>query len=259
MAELPVAESCNRIKKMSSIIKILPDEETLIRQSADEVTGLINQTLAEKDICTFVLSGGSTPKALYSKLASAPYRKTVRWEKVHLFWGDERCVPPDHQDSNYRMVKESLLDHIDLPPENIHRISGEKPPDVAAQEYEQEVRKYVSGACGIPRFDITLSGIGDDGHTASLFPGTPVLKEQKKLVASVYVPGLKSWRITLTFPVINNSKVILFLVKGSSKARIMSQVLNGNSSGNRYPVQKINPTDGKKIWFLDKKAAAMLE
>ena len=244
---------------MSSIIKISPDEETLIRQSADEITGLINQALAEKDICTFVLSGGSTPKALYSKLASAPYHQAVRWEKVHLFWGDERCVPPDHQQSNYRMVKEALLDHIDLPPENIHRIPGEKPPDIAAQEYEQEVRKFVPDAGGIPRFDITLSGIGDDGHTASLFPGTPVLEEQKKLVASVYVPDLKSWRITLTFPVINNSKAILFLVKGASKAWIIGQVLNRESSGNRYPVQKINPKDGKKIWFLDKEAAAMLE
>ena len=244
---------------MSSTINIYPDEEALIRHATDEIAGLINQTLAERDICTFVLSGGSTPKALYTKLSSAPYHHTIPWHKVHFFWGDERCVPPDHQDSNYRMAKESLLDHIELPPENIHRMPGEKSPDLAANEYEQVVRKYVPGGSGMPRFDITLLGIGDDGHTASLFPDTPVVKEQKKLVTSVYVPALASWRITLTFPVINNSKSVLFLVKGASKAKIIGQVLNENSPENRYPVQKINPTDGKTVWFIDKEAAAKLE
>ena len=244
---------------MTSIINIYPDEETLVEQSADKISGLIHQTLTEQEICTFVLSGGSTPEALYSKLSSVPYNHTIQWGKVHFFWGDERCVPPGHADSNYRMAKESLLDHIELPPENIHRISGEISPGTAAEEYEQAVRKYVPDGNGLPRFDITLLGIGDDGHTASLFPDTPVLKEQKKLVASVHVPALASWRITLTYPVINNSKSILFLVKGASKAKIIGQVLSGSNPDNRYPVQNINPQDGQVIWFLDKEAAAKLE
>jgi len=201
------------------------------------------------------LSGGSTPKALYSLLAAPPYVDQVPWNIVHLFWGDERCVPPDHQDSNYRMTKEAMLTKVPLAENQIHRIEAELEPDVAASKYSQVLESFFGG---VPRFDLVLLGMGDDGHTASLFPGTKALHDNDHLVVANYVEKFKTHRITLTAKVINNAARVNFLIVGDSKTKVLKEVLEGNREPDRLPSQLIQPTDGKLLWLVDRAAAANL-
>jgi 6-phosphogluconolactonase len=203
------------------------------------------------------LSGGSTPKGLYSLLASSRYGDRVPWSRVHLFWGDERCVPPDHPESNYRMVREVLLSKIAIPAENVHRMAGEKEPDIAAAEYEAELKRFFRLSPGaLPRFDLILLGLGEDGHTASLFPGSDALRETERLVTACYVSKLKSHRLTLTLPVLNAGAVIVFLVAGKNKASIVKEVLKAKAAS--LPAAKVQPIDGRLIWFVDREAGAEL-
>ncbi len=236
---------------MKPEIKIYNGESELFKNAAEYIRSLINYFINDFNKCTLVLSGGKTPKKLF-EILSSNYKESVNWSKVYFFWGDERCVHPDDSESNFKMANEYLLSKIDVPRENIFRISAEKPPAEAAEEYEQNMRSFF-GEKTIPGFDIVLLGIGNDGHTASLFPETDVLEIKDKLVTAVYVEKLKAQRITLTYPVFNNAKNILLLADGKSKSDIIGRAFADKNAG--LPVQKINPVGGKFIWFLDKESS----
>jgi len=204
------------------------------------------------------LSGGSTPRALYRRLAHPPFAKRIAWERVHVYFGDERTVPPDHPDSNFRMAKEALLDHVPVPPSQIHRIEGEaEDPHAAAVKYTRTLtRNLPLSAQGVAQFDLLLLGVGRDGHIASLFPGTPVLHERARLVEAVRVEKLDTWRITITLPVIDHARHVLILVSGEDKAPILRDVFAARHTP-PFPVQLINP-QGALEWHLDQSAAALL-
>lgn len=239
---------------------ICRDAEELNRKAAERFVGLAQQAEQERGRFTVALSGGSTPRRLYALLATPEYRERIPWPRVHLFWGDERCVPPDHPESNYRMIQESLLSKIAIPERNVHRMAGEKEPQIAAAEYEAELKSFFQ-LCdgGLPRFDLILLGLGEDGHTASLFPGSEALKDTKHLVAAVYVGKLKSHRLTLTLPVLNQAAQIMFLVAGASKAAILKEVLNGDPISSSWPAAKVRPVSGQLTWMVTGDAAADLE
>jgi 6-phosphogluconolactonase len=195
-------------------------------------------------------------KALYSRLALPGYAERIRWDRVHLFWGDERCVPPDHLDSNYRMVQDSLLSAIQIPAENVHPMSGEKKPPIAALQYEAELKRFFKLADGaLPRFDLILLGLGDDGHSASLFPGSAALNDEEHLVVADYVEKLKTMRLTLTLPVLNEGAEVVFLVAGASKAAIVKELFGRQESATNYPAAKVQPRNGKLIWMITADAA----
>ena len=240
-------------------ILVCNDVEELNRRAAAQFIAVASEAIARAGRFSVALSGGSTPKALYALLASPDYRDRVDWSRTHLFWGDERCVPPDHAESNFRMVNEALLSKIQIPGKNIHRLAGEKKPNQAAADYEGELRDFFALAPGqLPRFDLILLGLGEDGHTASLFPGSSALTEQEHLVATTYVEKLKAHRLTLTLPVINNAAQVSFLVAGASKAAIVGNLLGANSQSFDYPAGRIHPSNGQLTWFITRDAAGNL-
>ena len=233
------------------------DLADLSRRAAEHFVALARQAIAARGRFSVALSGGYTPKALYTLLASSEYNERLPWRQIHLFWGDERCVTPDHADSNYRMVKESLLSKAIIPTENVHRMAGEKAPAVAAAEYEAQLRKHFHiDDKSLPRFDLVLLGLGEDGHTASLFPGSSALDETRRLVVTTYVKKLKAHRLTLTFPVINNSEQIAFLVAGESKAAMVGEILTTEKCD--YAAARIKPENGQLIWFVTQDAASVV-
>jgi 6-phosphogluconolactonase len=212
-----------------------------------------------------VLAGGSTPRSLYRLLVdpAAPYRAATDWRRIHFFWGDERHVPPDHPESNYRMAREALLDPLAVPRESVHRIPAELPEAAAAAaEYESELRAFFAlsaDGAHLPRFDYVLLGLGEEGHTASLFPGSPALGETRRLVVAPWVEAKRSFRITLTPPALSNAKRITFLVAGESKAAALHEVLEGERRPERYPAQAIEPRGGGTlVWLVDRAAASRL-
>lgn len=236
-------------------LEIFPDARALIHAAADTFVALAADSIAAHGRFSVGLCGGSTPRPLYELLAADPFAPRIDWANVHVFWGDERNVPPDDVASNYRMARETLLERVPLPAGNIRRAQGELPPAQAAAAYEQALRDYFGGA---PRFDLMLQGMGDDGHTASLFPNTPALREQTRWVVENHVEKLDSWRITLTVPVINAAAHVVFLVAGSSKAPALRAVLRGPSLPDTYPAQMIQPLAGELVWMVDAQAAALL-
>jgi 6-phosphogluconolactonase len=210
---------------------------------------------------TVVLSGGSTPRGLYAQLAGDPgVRAAVEWEKVHVFWGDERHVPPDHADSNYRMAHEALLGRVPVDPSHVWRIKGEyADASGAAEEYDRNLRGIFRLARGeMPRFDLVLLGMGSDGHTASLFPATTALGERRRLAVSNWVGKLCADRITLTVPVFNNASCVMFLVEGSEKATALKAVFEKQFEPEQLPAQLIRPHRGRLLWFVDRAAATLL-
>ncbi len=240
-------------------IIISQDSVELCRQAADKFVGLARHAIIQRDRFAVALSGGSTPRGLYALLATPEYRGQVSWARVHLFWGDERCVPPDHEDSNFRMVRHALLSQIDIPANNVHRMAGEKDGRLAAAEYEQELKAFFHLAKGkLPRFDLIFLGLGEDGHTASLFPGTPALIQTEHLVTHTEIEKLNARRLTLTFPVLNGAAEIVFLVAGASKKNIVAKVLEANSSAANFPAAQIQPCDGRVTWFISRDAASAL-
>jgi 6-phosphogluconolactonase len=242
-----------------SQIEIFPDPSALARAAAERFIRLAAEAIAAGGQFSVGLSGGSTPRALFALLATAEYARQVDWPNTHFFWGDERCVPPDHPDSNYRMARELLLEHVPLPAENIHRMHGETEPEQAAAEYEQILRMFFAPEePALPRFDVLLQGLGEDGHTASLFPGTRALYERARWVMDNYVPRLDMWRITLTTTAINAAARVIFLVEGHNKAETLRAVLRGPHLPEKYPAQFIQPVDGELIWMVDEAAAAGL-
>ncbi|HET6385583.1 MAG TPA: 6-phosphogluconolactonase [Armatimonadota bacterium] len=243
--------------------------DIIVRESSSEVSRWAAELFAElaqgavaaHGRFTVALSGGSTPKATYTLLAAEPFRSRIPWEKTHIFWGDERCVPPDHEDSNYRMANEALLSKVNIPSANIHRMRGEdKDVDPAARAYEQTIREVFGLKAGeLPRFDFVMLGMGDDGHTLSLFPGTTALSETDRLVVSNWVEKFNTFRITTTAPVVNNAASVAFLAPGKSKAARLKEVIEGPRDTNRLPSQLIQPTGGELRWIIDREAAALLK
>jgi len=228
---------------------VLADKEAVSHAAAQRFAALTRH--ASTDPCAVALSGGSTPRRLFELLSRAPYKDKVPWPQVHLFWGDERCVPPDHADSNYRMTREMLLDHIDIPPQNVHRVRGELPPPQAAQEYRAELESILGPS---PRFDLILLGMGSDGHTASLFPDSSALDEREQAAVAVYAEHLDSWRVTLTLPVLNRARHVLFLVTGATKARALARI----RAGEPLPAARVRPDPGTLTWLLDQDATKEL-
>lgn len=204
------------------------------------------------------LSGGSTPSEMYRLLASDPYRDRVDWKKTFFFWGDERCVPPDYEGSNYRQALNTFLSKIPIPDENILRIKGEMEPAEAAKSYIRTLKRFAVPPLDWPRFDLVLLGMGDDGHTASLFPGSPVDSSAPALAVIAHYQGRPANRVTLTPPVLNSARKVLFLVTGKNKAVTLSQVLSDISMPEQYPAQRIQPTDGQVTWLIDEAAGSKL-
>jgi 6-phosphogluconolactonase len=243
-----------------SDLLVVDDSEALSLTVAEAILVAINDVLGKKPQFSIALSGGSTPKQLYILLASDPFRSRVPWDRVHFFWGDERHVPPDHAESNYRMAKEAMLSKVSVPPGNVHRVLGEeRDAGKAASMYEEELRAFFRLETGqLPRFDLVLLGLGPDGHTASLFPETRALHEQQRLVVDNWVVKTKSYRITMTPPVLNQADRTYFLVSGGEKAEMLREVLEGTRQPDRLPAQLIQPVHGKLRWFVDREAAKCL-
>lgn len=236
-------------------VRIFHAEEELFRGAAEKFCELGEIAIRERGRYAVALSGGSTPRGLHNQLTTS-FSKRLPWEKVFFFWGDERHVPPDFPESNFRMAKETLLSKLPIPEQNIFRIRGELPDaNQAATQYEQILRDFFKPSAGeFPRLDFTLLGMGPDGHTASLFPGTKGLEERQRWVIGNWVPQKDTWRITLTYPVINSSRAVLFIANGESKADMVHRVLKDPSAN--FPCQRILPTDGELSWYLDKGAGA---
>lgn len=223
---------------------------------AEELASLAAQAVEARGRFSLALAGGSTPRALYRLLAEEPHRSRVPWHGVHLFWGDERCVPPGHPRSNFRMVREALVSRVPLPEENVHRVRGELSADLAADDYAHELRAFFGGE---PRFDVVHLGLGDDGHTASLFPFSPALRVRGRPAARALQPGTGEPRVTLTVPALNGARRVDFLVTGAGKARVVGRVVRGALDPFRLPAQLVRPRDGELHWHLDVPAAAGLD
>lgn len=241
---------------------IFDSKLALSRDAACRFTAIAASCAAEGRPFTVALSGGSTPAMLHTLLAESPFRQAVRWDNVEIFFGDDRCVPPNSSDSNYHMAHETLLSKVPVPAENVHRLYTEGADyEADAWQYEAELTRFFQLAPGqLPRFDLILLGMGPDGHCASLFPHKPALQEAKRLVIPSE-PGLKPFvpRLTLTFPVLNNAANVLFLVAGADKAETLARVLNGPPDPDALPSQRIAPTTGTLTWLLDAEAAQNLK
>ncbi len=234
-------------------VHVYESTEALAEAAASEFAARAAEAIQERGRFTVVLAGGSTPKATYEILAR-DYAGRIDWGKVHVFFGDERTVPPDDEDSNYRMASEALLDHV--PVGSVHRMQGELPPDEAAEAYEEELRDFF-GPDELPEFDLILLGIGGDGHTASLFPETSALEVHDRWVVANPVLKLETTRITLTVPAINAAHAVYFLVAGEGKAEALAQILGGDADPRAYPASLIQPQPGPN-WMLDRSAASEL-
>lgn len=240
-------------------LRIIDDLRGLAQAAAEEFFTQAVGAVRTNGRFTVALSGGSTPKSLFSLLATN-FHDQLPWDKVFFFWGDERHVPPDNPESNYRMAYEALLSKVPVPQANVFRVPAENPDaNQAAAEYEQTLRKFFElTANAVPRFDLILLGMGPDGHTASLFPGTVALEEKSRLVVANWVEKLKTFRITFTLPVLNNAAVVNFLVGGKDKAETLKQVLEGNQPAELFPSKLVRPTNGRLVWMVDQAAAATL-
>jgi 6-phosphogluconolactonase len=236
-------------------IRILKSPEELFEAAASEFTAQASAAIRARGRFTVALSGGSTPKRLYGLLATKP---NIPWDKIYFFWGDERHVPPDHPESNYRMVYEALLSKVPVPPENIFRIHTEdKDAAAAALQYEQTLKDFFHLSPGeFPRFDLILLGMGPDGHTASLFPGSPALSERQRLVVANPVEKFHTDRLTFTFPVLNAAATVMFLASGPDKAPMLHEVLENRAAD--LPSQQVRPVNGKLLWLVDSAAATGL-
>jgi 6-phosphogluconolactonase len=245
---------------MTRDIRIVENPQALARAAADEFLRRAVAAVRRNGKFSVALSGGSTPKALYSLLATDPVlTRDLPWDKTHVFWGDERPVPPDHADSNFRMAHEALLSKVPLPAANVHRIKSEFAAEQAVADYERTLGKcFGLRDSERPRFDLVLLGLGPEGHTASLFPGTRALHEEKRLAAANWVGKLDSERITLTVPVFNNAACVIFLVSGNEKAVVLKSVLEGRHEPEQLPAQLIRPRNGELIWIVDTAAGKLL-
>lgn len=241
-------------------VQIYEDLEALSRAAAVRFTSVAQKRAQQGKVFTAALSGGSTPRTFLEILAKPEFSQRIQWESVHLFQVDERCVPPENLQSNYRMINSSFLRVVPAAAENFHRMKAEQDDrDSASAEYEAEIRRILAPVEGrLPRFDLVFLGLGPDGHTASLFPGSAALAEDHKWVCSNYVEKLQMHRLTLTYPVLNAAVEILFLAAGSDKSEILRQVLEGPRDPRHFPAQGVQPIDGTVTWYLDQPAAQLL-
>ena len=233
--------------------RIFPDLDSLSRAAMDQAMEILRAAIAQRGRFSIALSGGHTPAKMYALWASKPYRDDTPWDRVHLFWGDERYVPHDDPLSNYRMTRETLLSHVPVPPENVHAVpTVSAPPDKSAEAYEADLRSYFGAA---PEFDLQLLGLGPEGHTASLFTGSPALEEKERWVLPVTAPAKPAQRLTLTPVVLNRGRNTIFLVAGKEKREIVAALRNEpDSKPSQYPAARIRPA-GPVLWFLDQAAA----
>ena len=238
-------------------IEILNTPGLVFKAAAGLILQLYEKAVSEKGSFMIALSGGNTPKKLYELLATAPYSKKINWKQVYVFWSDERCVPLSDEDNNSHMASLALLNNVPIPKENIFPVPVNFTPAKAASSYEQLIKTVFKEKQ--PHFDLVLLGIGEDGHTASLFPGTDILEEKKVLVKQVYLEGKNMYRVSFTFPLINYSKHILFLVTGKEKSSIVKKIFTKPGKKPVYPAQLVKPVKGKLIWYLDSSAASQLK
>ncbi len=239
-----------------SHIRIFADLEALSQAAADYFTSLSRDALSLKDRFAVALSGGYTPRRFFSLLATSPYKERISWASIHIFWADERCVPREHPESNYKLAHEALLSKVSIPKKNIHRIKGEKNPEQAAQEYEDSLRLFF-GTQPFPVFDLIILGVGTDGHTASLFPGTVAVHERTRIALPMHAEAPKRDRVTMTLPVLNNALQVLFLASGREKAVVLHEILeDGNPK--YYPAGMVQPVHGQLTWLIDRAAASLL-
>lgn len=238
---------------MNRSLKIFPTPEELVHSFADDLVNFIKEAIENQHIVTIALSGGSTPKLLYTLLADK-YSCSVDWQKVHFFWGDERCVPPDDIESNYGTAYRLFLSKINIPAANIHRIRGEDDPEMEAARYSTELINNVSTRDGLPAFNLIILGVGDDGHTASIFPGNLRLMDSEKVCEAAIHPVSGQKRVTITGRVINNADWITFLVTGLNKSNIVEDILGQHEIAVNYPASHIVPVHGNVSWILDKRA-----
>ena len=238
-------------------LQIFDDQQATVIAAANHIRENASAAIKSHGRFSIALSGGSTPKAVYELLSTDPYSQQIDWANVYIFWGDERCVPPDHKDSNYHMAHETLLSHVPIPPDNIYRMQGDIDPAQAAAEYEQQLRTFF-GKDESPRFDLILLGMGDDAHTASLFPTTAAIHEASRWVIAHFVDKLSTWRLTLTPVAINAAVQVTFLVIGDNKAKPLKHVLEGDYDPDHFPSQIVKPTNGHLTLLVDQSAATLL-
>jgi len=240
-------------------LRRLTTPQDLFQAAAEEVIRSATDAVAQRGRFTIALSGGSTPRNLYTLIA-ANASASLPWDRMFFFWSDERHVPPDDPESNYGMARDTLLSKVAIPPANIFPIPAENPDaSAAAETYEQTLRKFFAVGPGeFPRFDLILLGMGPDGHTASLFPETSALQAKSRLVVANWVEKLKASRITFTLPVLNAARCVAFLVSGADKAAVLHEVLEGDGPAEKYPSKLVRPSEGKLIWFVDRAAASEL-
>ncbi|MCB2209484.1 6-phosphogluconolactonase [bacterium] len=237
-------------------IQVVSSNEAFINEAAKHFTAAAQDSIEGGGRFSVSLSGGGTPKPVYAALAEQPYRDLINWEKVDLFWGDERHVPPTDPDSNYRMVNEVLLDRVPIPEENVYRVPAEMEVRMAAFSYEETLRDYFKGDW--PLFDFVFLGMGADGHTASLFPHSAGLNEEQRWFIANYAPDRETWRLTLSKNAINAARRILVLVKGEGKAERLKDVLTGPTQPESMPIQLVHPEAGEMRWLVDEAAAQLL-
>jgi 6-phosphogluconolactonase len=239
------------------LVNVYRDTTALEQNAAEEIASVIMGAVKDRGVCFVALSGGETPRQIYRRLGREPLKDRIDWTRVHLFFSDERSVPPNDSQSNYGMVERSLLSWINIPRENVHRMKGETDPSLAAAEYEKEVRNTLGQEPS--RFDLVLLGMGEDGHVASLFPHTNVLDEKTAIVSPNKNPDQNIQRVTLTFPIINNAREILFLVSGRRKASIVQRVLGTIKPTKDIPATMIRPVEGVLRWMIDQDAASQID
>jgi 6-phosphogluconolactonase len=237
-------------------VNVYKTVELLNETVAEDILSLCQACIENHGSFHIALAGGGTPKKLYQLIASDAFRDKFPWEKIHVYFGDERCVPADHEDSNYRMANDALLTKVPIPVENIHPIRIDVDDAAAsADRYNDELIESLPSDQGTPKFDLVLLGLGDDGHTASLFPGTPILQQMEKYADAVYVEKFSSWRISITYPIINAAANIFLVTTGEGKARIVKTVMFDELPAEPYPIQRIQG-QGNMYWYLDEAAAA---
>ncbi len=237
-------------------LEILPDADAVAHAVADLFVDVGRLAMADRGSFRVALSGGNTPRVAYELLADESRAELLSWSDVFVYFGDERCVPPDDEQSNYRMARKAFLDAVPIPPANVHRIRGEINPVAAAADYAQILRTDMGDH---PQFDLVLLGLGPDGHTASLFPGTPPETDDDALVRAVYSQSQAMWRVTITPKVINAAHTVAFAVEGVEKTAILATVLEGPRDPTKYPAQIVAPTPGRLLWLADELAAGLLE
>jgi 6-phosphogluconolactonase len=237
-------------------VHVLPDAAVLAEAGARVFARAASEAIDGRGVFRVVLAGGSTPRALYARLTRPPRRRSIRWDRVRFFFGDERCVPPDHERSNYRMARRALLDPLKIPARHVSRMKGEEEPARAARAYEEAIRREFRSRPA--RFDLVLLGLGEDGHTASLFPSTEALAERRRLVAANDVPKFSEWRLTLTFRALNAARRVIFLVSGPEKAAAAAKILRKRRGYQDLPASAVCPLRGTLLWLLDEAAASKM-